>query len=95
MTTDTSSIDLSTPESKHRTLTAAAAKLRSEAVNVDGEADQFTARAAKLDGLKGMTEHADAARREAERLRVDANTRRGTARAFEEAADQVTASSPS
>ena len=87
MNVDTSSIDLSTPESKATTLRETAANHRRDAARLEAEATEFRARAAALDDMPGRGEDAENNRNRAREADDDAARRRGTARAFDERAD--------
>lgn len=91
MHVDTSTVDLSTPESKHRTLTEGAAQHRADASRLEAQATELRARAAGMDDKPGLTDTADSFRREAGKLMEDAAQRLGAAAAFEERATDFAA----
>jgi hypothetical protein len=88
MELDLSTIDLSTPETRHQTLLDAAANHRLDANRIEAEAAEHRARAAGMDDKPGLADSAAGLRAEAVRLDEDANARRGAARAFEERAGE-------
>lgn len=82
-------VDLSTPESKARTLINAATAARADANRLNEQADKLKAEAAALDDKPGMTATAEQMRREANGLQEDASDRIGRAQAYEEASIQA------
>jgi hypothetical protein len=78
-------VDLSTPESKARTLIDAATAARADAARLNEQADERRAEAAALDDKPGMVATAEQFRREATQLEQDAQERIGRALAYEEA----------
>lgn len=84
-------VDLSTPESKARTLMDASTAARMDAHRLGDQADKFRTEAAALDDKPGMVSVAEDLRRQATALEEDVSTRQGMARAYDEAAAELAA----
>lgn len=84
-------IDLTSPESKARTLMDASTAARMDAARLGEQADKFRAEAAALDDKPGMVATAEDYRKQAAALDEDVSTRLGMARAYEDAAAEMAA----